>query len=78
MDDELERINRNLEVARATNDCLACGSKDLILDPSARTALLGAHDREVQLDRAIEAVAVICKRCGFVRLHSTRHLFEDN
>jgi hypothetical protein len=76
--DELDRINRELERVGAKDVCLACGSPDTLIDPRSRTALLAMDDREVQFERAIEAVAVICEHCGFIRLHSNLQLFKDN
>jgi hypothetical protein len=75
--DKLERINRNLDSAGAKDACLACGASDLILDPTAETAILALEGDELDPTRAIPAVALICTNCGFVRLHSTLHLFKD-
>ncbi len=75
--DDVERANAELERAGAKDTCLACGGPDLIIDPSARTALLALVDRELDPGSAIEAVSLICVRCGFIRMHSTLHLFGD-
>lgn len=76
--DRLAQINENLEAAGAKDACLACGSPDLIIDPSAESALLAMNDGTVAFDRAIPVIALICTRCGFTRLHSTPHLLDDN
>lgn len=76
--DRVTEINEKLEAAGAKDACLTCGSPDLIIDPSAESALLAMNDGVVAFDRAIPVVALICTRCGFTRLHSTPHLLGDN
>lgn len=76
--DRLAQINEKLKAAGAKDACLACGSPDLIIDPSAESALLAMNDeRVVAFDRAIPVIAIICTNCGFARLHSTLHLLGD-
>lgn len=76
MKTDVRRLADALERKRAKEKCHACGeSKWIALET---TSLLSAMDERqvVQPGVGVEVAAVICARCGFVRLHSTHHLYD--
>jgi hypothetical protein len=75
--DRVTEINGKLDAAGAKDACLACGCEDRIIDPSAETALVALDGLDLDVTRAIPTISIICTRCGFVHLHSSRHLLTD-
>jgi hypothetical protein len=77
MKTDVRKLADALDRKRAKQRCLACGESEWIALET--TSILNAMDEQqvVRPGIGIEVAAVICSRCGFVRLHSTHHLFAD-
>jgi hypothetical protein len=75
MKTDVRRLADALERKRAKDRCHACGEKQWIALET--TSILNAMDENqvVHPGVGVEVAAVICSRCGLVRLHSTHHLF---
>jgi len=78
MDDERDRIQGQLDAKGAKDSCLVCAGPNLIVDAEARYVLFASRDQTVDVSQAVENVAVVCADCGFVRLHSTSQLLDDD
>jgi hypothetical protein len=75
MKTDVRRLADALDRKRAKQKCHACGESEWIALET--TSILSAMDEQqvVRPGIGVEVAAVICSRCGFVRLHSTHHLF---
>lgn len=60
----------------ARQECPSCGDIKWLVDddPAALNATDGKTG-EVLLDAALDAAVMVCRNCGFVRLHAVQVLF---
>lgn len=71
------KLDLALDRKRAKRRCLSCGeSAWTALETTSILTAMG-DDQVVRTGVGIEVAAVVCQRCGFVRLHSTHHLFAE-
>jgi hypothetical protein len=74
MQDELNRAQAKLNrVAR--KECVGCGGTEWAT-PTARTVFMPTITPDGRIDPAngIASIALVCKTCGFVRLHDVKTL----
>jgi hypothetical protein len=80
----LQRVMAALERARAKLECPSCDQRDWSRNPNP---VVLKETRPVQTDDVgtpvagelfggIPAYVLICRNCGFIRLHSVKALFE--
>jgi hypothetical protein len=64
----------------ASNPCPACSKNAWSVEKSGVATILIDGPEGVDLDDpyAITAFAAVCKNCGFIRLHSTRYLLNED
>ncbi len=74
-----KRVLAELEDKGAAHSlCPVCGRRDWALNHDT-IALLNHLGPDIQLGdaRGMSAIAIVCKHCGFIRLHSALHLFDS-
>ena len=73
-----EEIQAYLDRKGVKEACLCCGYPDAVVDPDNLTVgLPGIADAALDLASVIPAISIICKRCGFVRLHAVDYLLGN-
>ena len=77
MKTDVAKLDLALDRKNAKRKCISCGeSKWTALETTSILTAMG-EDQVVRSGVGIEVAAVVCQRCGFVRLHSTHHLFAE-
>lgn len=75
MKTDAAKLDLALDRKRAKRRCLSCGQEDwAALETTSILQAMG-EDQVVRPGVGIEVAAVVCTRCGFIRMHSTHHLF---
>lgn len=80
-DQDVARINAALDAAKASRKCLACGARDVPLNPEMLALQTAQHGRTagaVPTGQAQMCVARVCKRCGHTMLYSVVALNLDS
>jgi hypothetical protein len=78
---DIERVERALAAAKVKRKCLACGSTDVQTDNDMVGLAAGRHAATVGAEptgSVMMCVARICRRCGYVMLHSVVALDLDS
>jgi hypothetical protein len=73
---DAEQLDLRLADTGARQECPSCaGVKWTVDDDPAAVNATDGNTGELLLDTALEAAVMVCRNCGFVRLHATRVLF---
>jgi predicted nucleic-acid-binding Zn-ribbon protein len=64
-DPEIQRLAQALNRAGVRTKCPACGAKEAV--PAERPVMLPASGKA---PGGFSALAVVCKNCGYIRLHA--------
>jgi hypothetical protein len=74
---DVKKLDQALDRKGAKRKCIACGESKWVAVET--TSIVHGMDEQqtVRPGVGVEVAAVICARCGFVRLHSTHYLFAE-
>ena len=82
MDADLNTIFAKLKAKGAEEACPVCAANAEfeVNYPDGVTVFLTVHDPDPDLGgaSALPVVPLICRNCGYVRLHSPNHLLSDD
>ena len=75
---EVPELDARLADRGARQDCPICGRLEWTVD-QAPAALNGMDPdtEEILLNVGVSAAILVCKNCGFIRLHSVEVLYES-
>jgi hypothetical protein len=73
----LQRAMAALERAGATLECPSCGGIDWSRNPDPVVLPISPAVGEASRIEGIPTYAMICDRCGFVRMHAVKALLGD-
>ena len=63
-----DRVQAALQTKRAGGPCSACGQANWGLEETS-FFLPAATDSSVNMGQGLSPIAMICRNCGFVRMH---------
>jgi hypothetical protein len=72
------KLDMRLADKGARQECHSCGGIKWIVDDNPAAVHAVDADGSVILDAAVEAAVMICRNCGFVRLHAVQVLFGES